>query len=46
MCKNYILNSFENILYDLYKSIDNSKTIWKSLDWKYKDEDDDLKKKS
>jgi cell division protein ZapA (FtsZ GTPase activity inhibitor) len=35
-----------NISYDLYKSIDSSRMISKSLDWKYKDKDDDLKKKS
>jgi len=43
-CKNYIFDSFENISYDLYKSIDSSRTISKSLDWKYKDKDDNLKK--
>jgi hypothetical protein len=43
-CKNYILNGFDNILYDVYSSIKSIKTLCKALDWKYKARDVGIKK--
>ena len=39
MCRNYILNGLDNILYNVYSPIKTAKELWDSLDKKYKTED-------
>ena len=44
LCKNYILNGLENILYNVYGPISIAKELWEYLEKKYKTEDAGLKK--
>lgn len=44
LCKNYILNGLDNVLYNVYSPIKTAKTLWESLDKKYKTEDAGMKK--
>jgi len=44
MCKNYILNELDNIVYDVYSQIKSEKALWETLDKNYKVEDADVKK--
>ncbi|KAK3033160.1 hypothetical protein RJ639_036344 [Escallonia herrerae] len=44
LCKNYILNGLNNALYNVYSPIVNAKTLWESLERKYKTEDAGSKK--
>ncbi|XP_071739384.1 uncharacterized protein [Rutidosis leptorrhynchoides] len=40
--RNYVLNSLENSLYNVYCIIETAKELWESLERKYKTEDADL----
>ena len=44
LCKNYILNGLDNMLYNVYSVKESSKALWESLDLKYKIEDAGEKK--
>ncbi|CAL1356033.1 unnamed protein product [Linum trigynum] len=44
LCKNYILNGLDDILYNVYSTIETSKELWEALEKKYKAEDAGLKK--
>ena len=44
LCHNYVLNSMENTLYNVYSPLKTTKELWDSLDKKYKTEDVGLKK--
>ncbi|KAK6149322.1 hypothetical protein DH2020_016847 [Rehmannia glutinosa] len=44
LCRNYILNGLDDILYNVYSSFKTSKELWDSLDKKYKIEDVGAKK--
>ncbi|KAI3445174.1 hypothetical protein Pfo_001839 [Paulownia fortunei] len=44
LCRNYILNGLDNILYNVYSSMKTTKELWDSLEKKYKTEDAGLKK--
>ena len=39
LCRNYILYGLDNTLYNVYSPIKTAKTLWDSLDRKYKTED-------
>ena len=39
VCKNYILNGLDNMLYNVYSVKESTKALWESLDLKYKIED-------
>ena len=44
LCRNYILNSLDDSLYDAYRSYNTAKDLWDSLEIKYKIEDAGSKK--
>ncbi|XP_057463836.1 uncharacterized protein LOC130753677 [Actinidia eriantha] len=44
LCKNYVLNDLDNILYNVYCIKQTTKELWDSLDKKYKIEDAGIKK--
>ncbi|XP_022841879.1 uncharacterized protein LOC111365553 [Olea europaea var. sylvestris] len=44
LCKNYILNGFDNTLYGVYSSKESAKKLWDSLETKYETEDAGTKK--
>ena len=44
MCMNYIMNCLSNSLYNVYSVLKMSKTLWDSLDRKYRTEDEGTKK--
>ena len=44
LCRNYVLNSLENTLYNVYSPLKKAKELWDSLDKKYKTKDAGLKK--
>ncbi|KAK3018659.1 hypothetical protein RJ639_002801 [Escallonia herrerae] len=44
LCKNYILNGLDNVLYNVYSPMVNVKALWESLEKKYKTEDVGSKK--
>ncbi|XP_060965656.1 uncharacterized protein LOC133034567 [Cannabis sativa] len=44
LCRNYIMNSLENNLYEVYLTKNTAKELWESLDRKYKTEDAGTKK--
>ena len=44
LCRNYILNSLHDSLYEVYSVFKTAKDLWKSLDKKYKTEDGGSKK--
>ncbi|KAK3004914.1 hypothetical protein RJ639_019684 [Escallonia herrerae] len=44
LCKNYILNGLDNVLYNVYSPMVNAKALWESLKRKYKTEDAGSKK--
>ena len=44
LCRNYILNGLDNVLYNVYCTIETSKELWESLEKKYKTEDAGSKK--
>ncbi|KAK4404257.1 hypothetical protein Sango_0794300 [Sesamum angolense] len=44
LCKNYILNSLSDTLYNVYSSAKTARVLWESLEKKYKTEDAGLKK--
>ncbi|XP_012487906.1 uncharacterized protein LOC105801121 [Gossypium raimondii] len=44
LCRNYILNSLSNELYEVYNIKKTTKELWESLNHKYKIEDADAKK--
>jgi hypothetical protein len=44
VCKNYILNKLNDTSYCMYSLIKNAKTLWKTLNKKYKAKDDTWKK--
>ena len=44
LCKNYILNGLDNMLYNVYSVKESVKALWESLDLKYKIEDAGAKK--
>ncbi|KAI3471415.1 hypothetical protein Pfo_030779 [Paulownia fortunei] len=44
LCRNYILNGLDNILYNVYSLVKTTKELWDSLEKKYKTEDVGLKK--
>ncbi|XP_075524571.1 uncharacterized protein LOC142556973 [Primulina tabacum] len=44
LCRNYILNGLDDILYSVNCSVKTSKELWDSLDKKYKTEDAGVKK--
>ncbi|KZV37141.1 hypothetical protein F511_15061 [Dorcoceras hygrometricum] len=39
LCRNYILNSLDDVLYGVYCSVKTAKELWNSLEKKYKTED-------
>ena len=44
LCCNYLLNSLDNTLYNVYCAFNIARELWESLDKKYKTEDAGLKK--
>ncbi|KAL0431970.1 UNVERIFIED_CONTAM: hypothetical protein Sradi_0823000 [Sesamum radiatum] len=44
LCRNYILNSLSDTLYNVYSSAKTARALWESLEKKYKTEDAGLKK--
>ncbi|XP_022888917.1 uncharacterized protein LOC111404326 [Olea europaea var. sylvestris] len=44
LCRNYIMNSLTDALYNVYSTMKIAKELWQSLDWKYKTEDVGAKK--
>ena len=44
LCRNYILNSLDNTLYNVYLRMELAKALWDSFDKKYKTEDVGMKK--
>ncbi|XP_042409963.1 uncharacterized protein LOC121999335 [Zingiber officinale] len=44
LCRNYVLNALDNTLYNLYYSIETAKSLWESLEKKYKIQSAGLKK--
>mgnify|MGYP003702407969 CR=1 FL=1 len=44
LCRNYILNGFDNMLYNVYSPLKTAKELWDSLEKKYKTEDAGKKK--
>ena len=44
LCRNYILNSLENNLYDIYSLYKTAKEVWEMLEKKYQTEDAGAKK--
>ncbi|CAL5345602.1 unnamed protein product [Camellia sinensis] len=44
MCRNYILNGLDNMLYNVYSPLKTAKELWDSLEKKYKTEDAGTKK--
>ena len=44
LCKNYIMNGLDNMLYNVYSVKESAKVLWESLDLKYKIEDVGSKK--
>ncbi|KAK3042298.1 hypothetical protein RJ639_001893 [Escallonia herrerae] len=44
LCKNYILNGLDSMLYNVYSPMLNAKALWESLEKKYKTEDAGSKK--
>ncbi|XP_075473941.1 uncharacterized protein LOC142504998 [Primulina tabacum] len=44
LCKDYILNGLDDMLYNVYCSVKRSKELWDSLEKKYKSEDAGVKK--
>ena len=44
MCRNYILNGLDNMLYNVYSPLKSAKELWDSLEKKYKTEDAGTKK--
>ncbi|KZV14567.1 hypothetical protein F511_41967 [Dorcoceras hygrometricum] len=44
LCRNYILNSLDDVLYGVYCSVKTAKELWNSLEKKYKTEDAGVKK--
>ncbi|XP_074573356.1 uncharacterized protein LOC141829732 [Curcuma longa] len=44
LCRNYILNALDNTLYNVYCSLETAKSLWESLEKKYKTENAGLKK--
>ena len=39
LCRNYILNELEDMLYNVYSTFNKIKELWESLEKKYKTED-------
>ena len=44
ICKNYILNGLDNMVYNVYSQVKTPKELWESLEKKYKTEDVGMKK--
>ena len=44
LCRNYILNGLDNMLYNVYSPLKSVKELWDSLEKKYKIEDTGTKK--
>ncbi|KAL0370874.1 UNVERIFIED_CONTAM: hypothetical protein Sangu_0405500 [Sesamum angustifolium] len=44
LCRNYILNGLSDTLYNMYSSATTARSLWESLEKKYKTEDAGLKK--
>ncbi|XP_042437156.1 uncharacterized protein LOC122023132 [Zingiber officinale] len=44
LCHNYVLNALDNVLYNVYCSIEMAKSLWESLEKKYKTKNAGLKK--
>ncbi|KZV53837.1 hypothetical protein F511_00103 [Dorcoceras hygrometricum] len=44
LCRKYILNSLDDVLYGVYCSVKTAKELWNSLEKKYKTEDAGVKK--
>ena len=44
LCRNYVMNSLNDSLYNVYSAKRSSKELWESLDRKYKTEDAGSKK--
>ena len=44
LCRNYLFNSLDNTLYNVYCAFNTERELWKSLDKKCKTEDAGLKK--
>ncbi|KZV52611.1 hypothetical protein F511_07004 [Dorcoceras hygrometricum] len=44
LCRNYILNSLDDVLYGVYCFVKTAKELWNSLEKKYKTEDAGVKK--
>ena len=44
LCRNYLLNGLDNIMYNVYCAFNTVRGLWESLDKKYKTEDAGLKK--
>lgn len=44
LCRNYIMNSLTDSLYNVYSTMKTAKELWESLDRKYKTEDAGAKK--
>ena len=44
LCRNYILNGLDNMLYNVYSPLKTAKELWDSLEKKYKTEDAGTKK--
>ncbi|KZV37764.1 hypothetical protein F511_31146 [Dorcoceras hygrometricum] len=44
LCRNYILNSLDDVLYGVYCSVKTTKELWNSLEKKYKTNDAGVKK--
>ena len=44
LCKNYIFNWLDNMVYNVYSQVKTTKELWESLEKKYKTEDAGMKK--
>ena len=44
LCRNYILNGLDNMLYNVYSPLKSAKELWNSLEKKYKTDDARTKK--
>ncbi|XP_074576191.1 uncharacterized protein LOC141832616 [Curcuma longa] len=44
LCRNYVLNALDNTLYNVYSPMEMTKSLWESLEKKYKIESAGLKK--
>ncbi|CAM8953854.1 unnamed protein product [Rhodiola kirilowii] len=43
LCRNYVLNSLNDVMYKVYYTKSSAKELWESLDWKYRTENTALR---